>query len=853
MIGQLLGHYKVLQKVGAGGMGEVYRSRDQQLDRDVAIKVLPANLLADPASRQRLLHEARMASALNHPHICTIFEVGETSGQIFIVMEFVSGDSLKQFEGDGLPTEVVLRYATQIADALVHAHSRNVIHRDLKSANVIISEDGRAKILDFGLAMRLRGENLAEVTQSNYSLADSSPLAGTLGYIAPEILQGEAASPRTDIWAFGVLLYEMCTGQLPFRGRTGYELTSAILREDPKPLPNRVPEGLRAIVHRCLMKEPARRYQQAAEVRAALEAIQSDSAIRAFEPPAARRNWLPAIAAILIVAALVAAVWYSMHRRLNRGSSTPPSAPLKELAVLPFAGAENDPATNAFGTGLTETLAAKLAQLSRVHSLEVVPPSELKGMGVTTLSQARQEFGVNTGLELTLHRSGTEMRVTYILVDANTLHSLHGDTITAPASDPFKMEDDVADSVIAALGIKLRPDEQRALASRGTAKPAAYDFYLQGQGYLQDFHKAENLENAISVFNHALEQDPHYAPAQAGLGEAFWYEYELTTKVEWVERARTACTKAVALSNEQGDGHICLGLVFNGTGKYDEALKQYQQAVDLQPTNDIAFAGLALAYERLNRLDEAEKTYRQAISLRPSSAGGYNALGGFYSRHARYSEAADMFSQMVSLAPSSYAGYTNWGSMYVQQGQYQKALPLLERAVAIRPGAEGFSNLATAYFQLRKYPDAARTYEAAAKLDDQSYEIWGNLGDAYYWAPGMRDRAPAAYRKAIPLAGRKLKVNPKDSEVLGYLAGYYAMLGDKDNAMKYLSRAQEITPNSPDFLVNAAIVHNQLGDTEAAVNLLLKATQAGAPASSLRDVPNFDNLRGDSRLKQLFN
>src|SRR5580700_10291333 len=180
MIGQLLGHYKVLQKVGAGGMGEVYRSRDQQLDRDVAIKVLPANLLADPASRQRLLHEARMASALNHPHICTIFEVGETSGQIFIVMEFVSGDSLKQFEGDGLPTEVVLRYATQIADALVHAHSRNVIHRDLKSANVIISEDGRAKILDFGLAMRLRGENLAEVTQSNYSLADSSPLAGTL-------------------------------------------------------------------------------------------------------------------------------------------------------------------------------------------------------------------------------------------------------------------------------------------------------------------------------------------------------------------------------------------------------------------------------------------------------------------------------------------------------------------------------------------------------------------------------------------------------------------------------------------------------------------------------------------------
>jgi eukaryotic-like serine/threonine-protein kinase len=853
MIGQLLGHYKVLEKVGAGGMGEVYRSRDQQLDRDVAIKVLPANLLADPASRQRLLHEARMASALNHPNICTIFEVGETPDQIFIVMEFVSGDSLKRFEGDGLPAEVVLRYATQIADALVHAHSRSVIHRDLKSANVIISADGRAKILDFGLAMRLRGENLAEVTQSNYSLADSSPLAGTLGYIAPEILQGEAASPRSDIWAFGVLLYEMCTGQLPFRGRTGYELTSSILREEPKALPVRVPESLRAVINRCLLKEPARRYQQAVEVRAALEAIQSDSALHAFEPSKSRRIWLPAIAAILTVAASAAAVWYFVHRRSERSATGAPPAAIKELAVLPFAGAENDPATSAFGTGLTETLAAKLAKLSRDHSLEVVPPSELKSMGVTTLAQARQEFGVNTGLELTLHRSGAEMRVTYILVDANTLHSLHGDTITAPASDPFKMEDSVADSVIAALGIKLRPDELRELASRGTAKPAAYDFYLQGQGYLENFHSAENLQNAISVFNHALEQDPDYAPAHAGLGESYWYEYELTTKVEWVERARTACTKAVTLSNEQGDGHICLGLVFNGTGKYDEALKQYQQAVDLRPTNDTAYTGLALAYERLNRLDEAEKTYRQAIALRPSFAGGYNTLGGFYSRHARYAEAAEMFSQMVSLAPNSYAGYTNLGATYVNQGQYLKALPLLERAVAIRPSPEGYSNLATAYFQLRKYADAAHTYEAAVKLNGQSYEIWGNLGDAYYWAPDMRDRAPTAYRNAIALAQRKLKVNPRDAEVLGYLAGYYAMLGDKENAMKYLSRAQEIAPNSPDFLVNAALVQNQFGNTEAAINLLLKAVQSGAPASSLRDLPNFDNLRGDSRLKQLFN
>jgi eukaryotic-like serine/threonine-protein kinase len=854
MIGQVLGHYKVLEKIGAGGMGEVYRSHDEQLGRDVAIKVLPANLLGDQASRHRLLREARTASSLNHPHICTIFEVGETCDQVFIVMELVQGDSLRRFEGDGLPSELVLRYAAQIADALAHAHSRGVIHRDLKSANIIISVDGRAKILDFGLAMRLHGENPAELTQSNFSLSDSSPLAGTIGYIAPEILQGEQATARSDIWAFGVLLYEMCSGELPFRGRTGYEITSAILREEAKPLPQRVPEGLRAVVHRCLMKEPGRRYQQAGEICAALEAIHSDSRPRALEAARARRGWVPAFVAVLVVVAVAAAaIWFSMRQRLKRAAQSPAAGPVKELAVLPFTGAENDPATSAFGTGLTETLAAKLAKLSRDHSLEIIPPSELRVNGVTTLAQARQEFGVNTGLELTLHRSGAEMRVTYILVDASTLHSLHGDTITARASDPFKMEDSVADSVIAALGIKLRPDEERDLASRGTAKPAAYDFYLQGQGYLDDYHKPESLENAISVFNRALGQDPNYAPAQAGLGEAYWYEYALTTKIEWVERARSACSKAVTLSNEEGEGHLCLGLVFNGTGKYEEALKQYQQAVDLQPTNGTAYTGLASAYERLGRLDEAEKTYRQAIALRPSFAGGYNALGGFYGRHARYSEAADMFSQMVALVPNSYVGYTNWGAMYVSQGQYLQALPLLERAVAIRPTAEVYSNLATAYFQLRKYADAARTYEAAVKLDDQNYEIWGNLGDAYYWTPEMRDRAPAAYRNAIMFALRKLKVNPRDAEVLEYLAGYYAMTGDKETAMKYLGRAQEIDPNSPDLLVNAAIVHNQLGDTEGAVNLLLRSVQAGAPPSSLRDLPNFDNLHGDSRLKQLFN
>src|SRR5438477_2374437 len=276
VIGQLLGHYRVAAKIGEGGMGFVYRAYDEVLHRDVAVKVVNKDARLDASASQSLLHEARASSSLAHPNICTIHEVGETDGELYIVMELVEGKSLRAMTGDaGLPPESVLRYGVQIASALARAHDRGIVHRDLKTANIVVTADGLVKVLDFGLAKRVGGGILEAPTLSFSTMEGASSVSGTLPYMAPEILRGDAADARGDLWALGVVLYELASGRLPFEGRTGFEISSAIMREIPKPLGPPVPPGLWAIMQRCLAKEPAQRYQRAGEVQAALEAVQS--------------------------------------------------------------------------------------------------------------------------------------------------------------------------------------------------------------------------------------------------------------------------------------------------------------------------------------------------------------------------------------------------------------------------------------------------------------------------------------------------------------------------------------------------------------------------------------------------
>jgi tetratricopeptide (TPR) repeat protein len=512
---------------------------------------------------------------------------------------------------------------------------------------------------------------------------------------------------------------------------------------------------------------------------------------------------------------------------------------------------ESDPAMAAFGKGLVETLTARLTQLTQNHAIQIIPTSAIQAKGIATVEQARKEFGANLGLELNLQRSGDQIRINFNLIDAKSMRQLGAGTVTGKSTDVFNVEDKVCEGVADVLEIQLQPAEKRALLTNKTAQPSAYDYYVQGRGYLQSFNRPESVESAISVFNRAVVLDQNYGPTFAGLGEAYWKQYRLTKNEEWIARANYACQRAVELNKNDPEGHICLGTVLSGTGEFEQALEQFQAAIQMDPSDDNPYMGLATAYEKLGKTQEAEATYKRAIQLRPSYPLAYNRLGEFQMIHGQYQDAAEMFKQVIALAPDNFAGYSNLGDAYLLQNRYSEAIPMLERSIAIQRTAETLSNLGTAYFQMRRFSDAARIYEEAVQLDERNYEVWGNLGDAYYWSPELRTKAPAAYEKASSLALAILAINPRDMNALGYIAEYQAMLGRRKEAMAYLERCLRLNPQDPNLLVNAAVIYNRFGDEEVALTWLQKAIAAGLRKSALHASPFFDNLHGNSRFIHL--
>ncbi len=830
----------------------VYRAEDTNLSRIVALKFLLRQSGNDPKAGERLRREARTASLLNHPNICTIYEVGEEAGEVFIAMEFVDGKPLsKSIPDGGLPTETVIRYGKQIASGLEHAHRNGVIHRDLKSLNVIVTKGGDAKILDFGLARAGDPTEFDRQTMETVSTDGATGLAGTFPYMAPEQFDGGTPSPRTDIWSLGIVLFEMTTGVRPFHGENLYRLCTSIVRDAPPALPPHTPPGLATVISRCLEKEPARRYQSAGEVGAALEALSPSVQTRTVKSNTFNFGAVRAFLALLSLVSILAMCFLFLRPKYlakHLGSFRAPTRVL--LGVLPLP-ADGDAKQSAFESGLADTLNSRLGELGAGGRLTVIPMSEMRDKHVTTIEDARRQFGADFVLTLSVQRTADQARVNYAVVDAATLQQLHSGTITKPIGDPFALQDQVFESVVGAMQLESVRQSKEAGDVYGTVQPAAYDYYLQGRGYLQDYVKAENVDNAIQVFGHALEKDPAFAAANAGLGEAYLSKYHLTHDKRFVDAATQYCRKAAVRDDKLAAAHICLGRVFMDTGDYQQAVEQYRTAVKLEPTNDTAKGGLAFTYERLNQLDNAERTYKQAIAVHPNYWATYNWLGLFYQRHARYDDAAAMYSQVISLVPDSFTGYSNLGAIRVLQGHYAEAIPLLQRSLSIRRTAEASTNLAMTYFQMRRYPEAAAEFERAVKLDDKDYQMWGNLGDAFFWSPDRRAEARKAYQQAIALGEEKLRVNPHDFEVLGYIATYYAMCGERASALENLAAAQRLNPSSPDLFFTAGVVYQQLGDRSRAIDSLEKAIAGGISPATLSDTPNFDSLRDDPRFRML--
>jgi non-specific serine/threonine protein kinase len=553
MIGTRIGHYLIESELGAGGMGVVYRAFDTKLERPVAIKVFAA-LSETPKSRRRLLHEARSASALNHPNVCTIYEVGESNDAPYLVMEFIEGRPLSRvIPSDGLPAEAVARYGAEIAAALAHAHSRGVVHRDLKCLNVMVTPDGHPKVLDFGLALREApaATNAETVVDTKAPSRGFDGMAGTVAYMSPEALRGEPVDRRADIWALGVVLYEMASARLPFLGQTDFELCGRILHEAPAPLPDRVPAALRAIVHRCLAKDPSQRYQDAVEVRAALETMRPEAAVSS---------------------ARLASGPVSFHERPG-------------LLVLPFANVANDPETDYFADGLTEEI---IADLSNVRHLRVISSTSSRQLKATarSLADLAAAMRVQYVLEGSVRRSGPTIRITAKLVEAATDSPVWGQKYTGALDDVFTIQETLSRAIVQALRVVLTAEEDERLKQHPIADVRAYEWYLRAKQEMLRF-TSDGLDRAIEYLEKAAAIVGENALLLAAMGEAYWQYVNsgISGDKTYLDKAEACSRRAIELDPESPHGHRVAGLARVHRGDMAGALAELRQVLQRTPND----------------------------------------------------------------------------------------------------------------------------------------------------------------------------------------------------------------------------------------------------------------------------
>jgi TolB-like protein/Tfp pilus assembly protein PilF len=721
VIGRTLGHYHLLERIGSGGMGVVYRARDDRLERDVVIKALPEDMVADEVARARLLREARSAASLNHPRVCTIHEVGEDAGHVFIAMERVDGHPLTERIGPtGMPPQTVLRYGVEIADGLAHAHARNVIHRDLKSANVMVTSEGHIKVLDFGLARRVRAADATTLVAPSLSLTESGAIVGTPHYMSPEVLHGAEADARSDVWALGVLLHEMASGAMPFTGQTAFEVAAAIMHAEPGPLPSPVPAGLRAVIGRCLEKDPAHRYAGAGEVRAALEALQSDpwalaeavpvgSARKRPRSPTARPRprLISAIATAGIM--LLAALWL-----LNPGGTTPRvgcggAAPLRSLAVLPLSNLSGDPQQDYFADGMTEELITCLGKISALTVIARSSVMDYRGSRKPLRDIARA-LKVAAVVEGSVMRSEDRVRITARLIQAATGKLLWSESYERSLRDVLALQSEVALAIAKEVQVSLTPQERARLGGPRPVDPEAHAAYLRGR-FEWNRSTGEGFRNAISHFEHAIEIDTQFAPAYAGLADAYAQLSSSYADVnDAMPRATAAATRALQLDSTLASAHAALAQIHAVSG-YDwpAAEAGFRRALELNPGEVTAHQNYGYMLLVNGRLAEAERELRRARELDPLSP--YVAAMSLFPLYEgrRYDEAVAGAEKLLRLSPDLSLPRLVLAQALFQRGDRERAIREFEAVNRQAPDAPTITAwLGWAYGRVGKRREAER-------------------------------------------------------------------------------------------------------------------------------------------------
>jgi serine/threonine protein kinase/Flp pilus assembly protein TadD/TolB-like protein len=843
--GTRLGSYEIGGSLGAGGMGEVYQARDTRLEREVAIKVLPETLAGDPLRLSRFEREARLLAALNHPNVAAIYGLEDCDQVRFLVLELVSGLTLsdKIASSGSLPLQEALQCAIQIAEGLEAAHEKGVIHRDLKPSNIKVTEEGKVKVLDFGLAKEMESESSSSDSSQSPTASmegtQQGTILGTAAYMSPEQARGHPLDKRTDIWSFGCVLFEMLSGKKVFDGGTTSDRIAAILSRDPdwNLLPQGTPRAIRELLRRCLHKDLKKRLRDIGDARMELEEVLSGRARPRTSSLTARRTFI--LLGALVMAMIVLGKWV-LHK-------PPPASPTqKYLVVLPFKDMNGE---QQFAEGLAEMVSTRLV---RVPGIQVWPPATVKGLSVSEsdLPRVVQNLGANLALGASMQRVGDQIHVSYSMYSfASKPGSLiGGGDVSGSVGDLFALRDRLADGVVNALQLQfqLRSDPEHR---RGLETAAAQDSYLKALGYLQRYEDGTSIENAIALLKN-LSNPTNSALVQAALGRAYLYKYDLTHQSQWADEAIAYCQRAGQLDPQMPEVHVTLGLLRTRTGHAQEGIDELQGVLKEQPNWPDAVLGLGEAYEGAGRSTEAEQTYRRAIELQPGYWACYNKLGNFYLRHGQFSQALERYQQVVKLSPDNSRGYNNLGVALQQKGSLAQAREAYKKSIALLPNGDAYSNLGTLEYTQGQYKEAAEAYEKAVGLVPGRSTYWANLGDASRWAPSLRSKATPAYQQAILLAKDELRVNPKNAGVHVTLALCFAKTGNCLEAQKHVRQALDLNPNDPDNMFQAAIVANVCGKRQEALGWIRKAVQQDYPVSVILQEPELASLREDKEFQE---